>query len=279
MPSNVFEIWLRRWCIALSVLATVAVAAPARADVQACVDAHSEGQLLRDESKFLLARERFQTCLEAGCPEPIRVECGSLLGKLDELMPSVVLTAHDAQGGDVTDVEVELDGKPFATELTGRAVPVDPGSHTFVFRRRSDGAVATTKVLIVESTKRRTVSARFAGAAEPPSPSPSDAGRADSGIDQKTLAYILAAGGAVALGSFTYFGLSGRARHRELQDTCAPRCAASDASSVSTRYLLADISLVAAAGLLGAGVYFYVTAPAPAEADASGWVAGVNGRF
>jgi hypothetical protein len=207
------------------------------------------------------------------CPEPIRVECAALLSKLDQSMPSVVLTAQDERGNDVPDVRVEVDGKPYLDALSGRATAVNPGSHRFAFVR-PDGTRASLTALILEGVKARELIGRFGPGAD--TPAPAQAPTAVSG--RKTLAYVLGGAGVLALGAFGYFALSGKSELDDLRASCAPSCSASQASSVSAKYLLADISLVAAAGLLGSGAYLYFTAPSgPGAQQAFG--ARLSGSF
>lgn len=257
-------------------LAVLATAGSAAADVQACVDAHGDGQLRRDESNFTAARELFQGCIKPECPEPIRAECGEFLARVEELTPTVLVTAVDARGTDVTDATVELDGQRFLDVLTGRATPVNPGKHTFVFRR-ADGSTTETSVLVVEGTKGRSVVGRFPAprAVAPPEPTKEPPARSGS----HTLAYVLGGAGVVAFGSFAYFAMRGRAKEADLERSCKPRCSEQAARAVKTKYLIADLSLVAGAGLLGAGTYLYLSAPDDPTRGLSGFAVGYRGRF
>jgi hypothetical protein len=250
---------LRFWTALVAVLVLPAVA---RADVQACVDAHSEAQLKRDESDFLAARELFGRCVDMKCPEPIRVECAALLSKLDQSMPSVVLSAQDERGNDVPDVKVEVDDKPYLDALSGRATAVNPGSHRFAFVR-PDGSRTSVTALVLEGVKGRAIVGRFGAAAG----AAAEAQRPKAASSRKTLAYVLGGAGVVALGAFGYFALSGKSELDDLRAGCAPSCSDAQASSVSAKYLLADISLVAAAGLLGSGAYLYFSAPSGPRAE------------
>jgi hypothetical protein len=259
LPHPLFRAFL----FEITLLATLALATPARADVQACVEAHSEAQLKRDESDFLTARELFGRCIENECPEPIRMECAALLSKLEESMPSVVLTAKDDRGNDVLNVKVELDGKPYLDALSGRATAVNPGSRRFVFLR-PDGTRTTVTALILEGVKGRELVGRFSPTAHAPAAAQQPV---TTGSGRETVAYVLGGAGMLALGAFGYFALSGKSELDHLRATCAPNCSDSKASAVSANYLLADISLIAAAGLLGGGAYLYFTAPSGPDAE------------
>jgi hypothetical protein len=270
LPS--FGVWSFTAALALGF---VLQPATARADAKACVDAHGEGQERRDESNFTAAAELFQVCAADRCPRPIRSECRDFLSALEARMPTVIVTARDASGADVPDATVELDGKPFLERLSGLAVPLNPGQHTFVFRH-PNGSEARTRILILEGKKSREIVGVFAAPAATAKsaalPAP------ETGGQRRTVAYVLGGAGVLALGAFTYFALSGKADENELRDTCAPNCSEDDSGAVGTKYLLADISLVAAAGLFGTGAYFYFTAP-PEPAAGHAFSAGVRGRF
>ena len=60
--------------------------------------------------------------------------------------------------------------------------------------------------------------------------------------------------GAAGLASFTYFALSGRSDHSDLE-RCKPDCTESDVNSVHTKYLIADISLGVSVAALGVAAY------------------------
>ena len=90
---------------------------------------------------------------------------------------------------------------------------------------------------------------------------------------------MLGGAGIAALGSFAFFAASGRSRESELQKSCKPHCSDADARSVKTKYLIADVSLLAGLGLLGAGTYLYVSAPEDPKHGLNGLALGYAGRF
>ncbi|HEY3499843.1 MAG TPA: hypothetical protein VGK73_34365 [Polyangiaceae bacterium] len=251
----------------------------ARADVTACVDAHGNGQIRRDDGDYVGAVALFQGCVDPSCPRPIRQECTGFLQELEPKTSTVVLGARDESGADLPDVSVDVDGKPLLERLTGLATPVNPGQRVFTFRRAS-GAETKVTVLVLEGAKGREIVGTFAAPREAkPVPMAPDAPPASAGQGRKTIAYVLAGGALVALGSFAYFAASGSAKEKELRDTCAPSCSESDANAVGTQYLIADVSLVLAAGLLGGSAYFYFTAPTEPKTGERGLVLGMRGRF
>jgi hypothetical protein len=64
----------------------------------------------------------------------------------------------DAGGGSRPDVQVRVDGEPFASQIDGRPLQVDPGIHDFSFV--VDGHVfATQKIMIVQGQRNRFITA------------------------------------------------------------------------------------------------------------------------
>jgi hypothetical protein len=261
----------------------------ARADVRACIDAHSEGQVLRDQSHFLEARHRFVSCADPACPDAIRAECANLLTDLERALPTVVLAVRDAQGRDVPGARVELDGKPLENALNGRAVSVDPGAHSFRFIA-PDGRTEVIEAVALELVKGRPVEAEFdapvsALPAAGSQPAPAQSAVAThvapgSSHARPTLAYVLGGVGIAALAGSGYFAWSGRNQRHDLSETCAPACSDDQVSSVRTKYLLADILLGVGLGSLGAGAYFYFAPPAATQSfQGQGLMAGVKGVF
>jgi hypothetical protein len=122
-------------------------------------------------------------------------------------------------------------------------------------------------------------------AAPTPAPAPASPSAAPPPPDARPPWYSLVtvptwAFGGVALaglGLFTGFGLAGSSA-----EACAPSCTASQAASIRTDFVVADVSLVAGVAAAGAAVYFALTtkseepparsAPAPATA----WWLGVR---
>jgi len=141
------------------------LASAARAqDKQTCNAAYQDAQVARDAHKLLKAREQLRVCASASCPGFITKDCTEWLKDVEPRIPSVVFTAKNAAGADVTDVKVTMDGAPLADKLDGIAIEVDPGSHTFGF----EGSEGTRekKVLVPEGAKAQNVSVSFATAGE-----------------------------------------------------------------------------------------------------------------
>ncbi|WP_437564178.1 hypothetical protein [Sorangium sp. So ce542] len=164
--------------LALAVVAAAALALTgARADAQphkrACAAAYERAQGLRRDGKLLAAREALIACSQPTCPAAAVADCGPWLAEVEKSLPTVVIAARDAHGRERLDVRVLVDGRPLAAALDGKALPVDPGPHTFRYEPASGPAVEE-RVLIREGEKNRaiTVTLGASSTAAPASPPP-----------------------------------------------------------------------------------------------------------
>jgi hypothetical protein len=263
----------RRAAAALLLLSAVPIS-PARADPkgdkQACADAYEQGQRLRRDRALLDSRARFVTCSRV-CPPALESECASWLDEVNRALPTVVLGARLADGSDVVDVHVLLDGRPFIDRLDGKAVELDPGEHTFLFRA-ARGETIEEHVVVREGEKERAVAVVLGSPAPVPAPSspprPSQVTRPIP-VAVWTLLGLSAAG----LGGFAGFGLAGHSEQSSTLDACRPNCSPTLANEVLEKYRVADVSLgVAVAALAAATVLFLVrpTYSTPVRGDLGG---------
>jgi hypothetical protein len=232
-------------------LATV----PAHADPKAvCLDAVAQGQTLRDAHKLVDARAKFQICASATCPAAVRGDCASWVGELDKAVPTIVLSAKDAAGDEVTDATVTIDEEPMALRLDGQAVTVDPGLHKFRFVR-ADGSVATRETLVKEGDKVKGVEAVFgSGAAPAPSSTRSSWGAMRIGS--------IAVGGAGVAALASGIGLAFAAKSADNAakvDPSSMRLSASE--SAASEGNVATALVVAGSVLAATGLVLWFTAP------------------
>jgi hypothetical protein len=270
--------------------------ASGRADeVAACVKASEDGQQLRDDGKYKRAREQFVMCSRDACPGIVKKDCTEWLQALDRSTPSVVVGARDAAGKDLVDVKVMLDGQPFVTKLDGKPLPVDPGAHTMRYEAAGSPPVEE-QVVIHAGEKNRPLMVRFAGPAAPPEaprtvPGPPAPSGGSGGVP--TAAIVVGAIGVVALGSFTFFGITGKGDVSDLRSSgCAPNCDPAKVDAARNKLILADISLGVGVVALGVATWMVLanmkTAPTgvttglthvDVRAVAGGGVAEIGARF
>ncbi|MCW5835343.1 MAG: hypothetical protein KIS78_23280 [Labilithrix sp.] len=239
----------------------VAFAAPD--DREQCAASAEQAQQLRDEGKYRRAREQMLVCARDVCPGPIKSDCGKWLTELDRDAPTVVFGARDNNGVDVLDVQVSMDGALIQERLDGKPVLVDSGEHTFRFESK-DGGVKEERVLVRAAEKARPLIATFPSPVVPEKDKDKDKG-ADTGVppaESGSLVPTLIVGGigVVALGSFAFFGISGKNAVDDLQE-CKPTCSEDKVDSARTKLIIADISLGVGVVALGVAAYMFFTRP------------------
>lgn len=223
---------------------------------RACVEAHAEGQVERDAGHLLAARAQFLACGEPRCPLLVRRECLSFGEEIARQTPSVVLVATDDQNRDLPIASATIDATRPLTGDFGMGLELDPGAHR-VELRVADGRLQQTSFLLRAGEKLRRITVLF--------PAPASAPVSEPARPVPVAAYVLGGLGLLALGSFTYFGLEGKAKERELEH-CKPDCVQSDVDRMRAAYLAADISLSVSAVSLGVGGYLWLRAPSLAQA-------------
>lgn len=240
------------------------------ADAKAqCISAYEQGQKLKQEAQLSDARKQLLVCTREVCPDMLRHDCEQWLKEVDQRMPSVVLAAKDGKGADVTDVRVVIDGKEASERLDGKAIQIDPGDHVFVFEHAGQKAVER-KVLIREGEKHRVVSVTFgASSKDPGEDHPVEPSR-----PIPALTWVFGGLGLVALGSFAYFGATGKSEADEYQ-SCKPYCNESDVNATKTKLIVADVSLGVGIVSLGVATYLLVTRPKAQPASSAGMRFGV----
>jgi hypothetical protein len=243
--------------------ATMFVSAHARADEleekKACVAAADQGQVLRDEGKFRLAREAFMRCARKTCPELVSADCSEWLVDLEQRSPSVIVSATDGEGNALTRVKVTVDGEPLTELLDGKLLLIDIGE--LVVRYEAAGFESVEqRITIAPSDKQRALGVRFRAERAARSQTSPAASASQTDGDARPIplpTWIFGGTALAAFASATYFGLNGVAQRSEAlaADGCAPNCPASEKTSIRNKFLVADISL--GVGLVSAGLATY----------------------
>lgn len=236
---------------------------------EACVAASEDAQKLRKQKKLVAARKELLTCAQEACPAVVKKDCVSWLAEVEDSLPSVILSAKDGSGNDVTDAHVLVDGAPLVDKLDGSAISIDPGPHTFRFEPAS-GEPVETKVVVLEAEKKRVITVTLgekpkpvveAPPPPPPKPVTPEAPSEAPSPGIPTASWVLGGVALVSFASFGYFGLSGRADRDHLLDTCAPYCSKDDEKPARNKLLVADISLGVGIVSLGVATVLAITAP------------------
>jgi hypothetical protein len=217
--------------------------------VQECIVEHVQAQLLRNQGLLVAARAHLLECATATCPALVRNECVTLRHEVEAALPSVILGAIDERGRPTSEPMVSVDDSPELVPLDGRSVALDPGEHRLRFQH-PDGAIREVKLVLAESEHDRSVLADFRPKRD----------RRNTPRDSPWTKVMFASAGvgAVALGSFTFFALSGRAVQNDLE-RCKPNCEnRADIDRMRSRYLIADVSLGIALVSVGVGAYAWM---------------------
>jgi hypothetical protein len=269
-----------------------------------CIAANEKAQELRKGNKLTAARAQLTTCIATSCPGPVREDCAQRLGEIDSVMPAIIFEAKDGAGNDLAAVRVTIDGQPFAERLDGRALPVDPGEHRFVFQ--AEGRRMVDKMFIIrerDKTRRERIVMVADTGTDPTTTAPIGTTTATTpttpppavdtapGGQRKISTLVIVAGGVgvagLAVGIIT--GLMSTSSHSSLTSECTgnncPTTAQSDLDSFHSMRTISTIGyVVGAVGLVSAGV-LYFTSPKTQPGTTSAGVfvgptsAGFAGRF
>jgi hypothetical protein len=258
--------------LALCAVAALVARRASADDKATCLDAASNGQKLQDAHKLLEARNQFRACAGAACPAAVQSDCAGWLDAVEKGIPTVVFTAKDASGGDLSAVKVTMDGTLLTASLDGSSLPVDPGEHRFTFETDGQGKVSRT-ILIVQGQKDRREQVAFgqpgAGAAPPGSPFAKPTADQGAGLGtQKVLALVAGGLGVVGVGVGTAFGVITMSKKSDAQNACAgSTCTTMDGSSkwsdAASAGNVSTIGFVAGGVALAGAAVLWFTAPSP----------------
>jgi hypothetical protein len=227
----------------------------ARADnTDACLAAYEKSQQLKQQGKLGASREQLVQCVQPTCPALVKKDCSQWLADLDASTPTVIVNARDAEGKDVLNVRVLVDGAVLMDKLDGKPHPIDPGVH--VFRYEREGADPTEESIVIqEHEKNRVITAKIA---LPPASSTSPSMHLDTTApppSSPVLGYTLLGVGVAGVAVFSIFAAMGQHdvdQMRNGPDKCAPSCDPSRVDSARTKIIVANASL--GAGIVAAGV-------------------------
>lgn len=250
-----------RRAIAVALASFALVAADARGDEkQACIDATDAAQQLRLDGKLTAARERLLVCARPECPAIVRQDCSQWLSEVVAALPTVVLAARDAQGHDLFDVNVSVDGAPVVERLDGKPFVIDPGRHVLRFERLTATAI-DLEVLVRVGEKNREITATFPTAPAPMSTTPAPIGGDPHGRPSggpSPLVWLLGGTAVAALGTSLAFLIAQDVEYGHLASTCGGHCAPDQVSPVSTERTIAAWTAVGGGVSLAAAACVFV---------------------
>ncbi len=240
--------------IGTALLLPLTHSADAQADSKECAGAYEKSQELKSQSKLRAAREALLTCAQAACPDFIKRDCGKWLGEVDSQLPTVVFSAK-AKGEEISDVRVLIGEEVIAESLDGRSLPMDPGGRVFTFESEEHGT-KEVRFTVKEGQKAQNVVADYGG--EAPSGGGGGGSVSTDDASDKTLAYVFTGVGAVGLGAFAFFALTGKSDEDGLACADTKTCTDDDIDPIKQKYLFADIGLGVGVVSLGLATYFFL---------------------
>jgi hypothetical protein len=242
--------------LAVAVLASGKRAAADPGDAkEACRAGYEQGQVDRSQGHLRAASSEFRACSGLECAPFMRSDCTRWIDEVAADMPSLVVVARGAEGQDVANARVFVDGEPQSDRAAGLGFEVDPGPH--LLRVEAPGAEATTVQLVVHVGERE----RRVEVTLPPIATATPAAR------PLWPAYAFSGLAVVGLGTFATFAILGYSTQQGLH--CAPTCSDQQVDPIRTDYRVADIGL--GVGLVSAAVvaaYFLLTHGATSSSSA-----------
>jgi hypothetical protein len=252
------------------------------------------GRALVQTGKWIEASERFLevTSLQvpAGDVAVQKQAQADAAVELRTLTPRVPLVTVAAEGAELADCNVTIDGQPVASSLLSAGRLMNPGKH--LIEGRHGGERSHTEITVAEG-ERATAILKFAApqpplvAAPPPPPPSARETTAAPGSAQRTWGFVALGAGGVGLvvGGITGGIALGKKNDIDANANCRDnRCAPSEADQVDSYNALRTVSsvgFIAGGVLAAAGVVLLVTAPSGASAQAflGPQSLGVRGRF
>jgi hypothetical protein len=259
-----------RGAVLAALLAQAFLSNNASADVtkDQCVDVDTKAQSLRREGKLAEAREQLKVCIDPRCPAILREDCTQRMDELERAMPTIVFDAKDEQGWDLVPVRVAVDGHPLTDMLDGRALPVDPGEHTFTFQ--SPGKPPMTRRFVLKEGEKERRERIVLGATpttapeSPPDEVPSEP--ASPGKAPRLAGIVLGSAGLVGIGMGAVFGAltiynwsNSRNECRSPTNCPEPGQALADHDSAVTAARISNVAFVAGGALLAGGLALWVS--------------------
>lgn len=254
------------------------VAADAYADSSGpqCAAAYEQAQVEMKSGHLGAARAQLVTCSGETCPGWMVKQCLAWSDDVERNTPTVILEVK-VDGEEQTSVQVALDGAPWLTEISGRALPLELGAHTLTFAVPGLPPVQK-KVFLDEWEKRVRVEVAFAR----PKPNAAPAPRVEYPVPAG--AWTLGGIAVASVATGAAIGVWANAYRSKLETSCRPFCSDSSVHALSARYLAANIAFGVGLASAAGAVVWYALRPARLKAPAVGLVVlptsgGARGAF
>lgn len=233
---------------------------PSAPTSESCSAAYERSQTEKIAGHYVAATAAALECSQLGCNPAIVRECNRFYEQLQQDTPTLVFSARKGEGGELTEVRVEMDGKVVVEQIDGRPFALDPGPHEFAFIHPKRGRMELSETARV-GDHARVVEVTFADPNAPPPTAPG-AAAADvkPGPAVPVMTYVLGGVGILGLGSFALFRVSAVSDYNDYNANCSPQCNPADIDAVKRKFMISYASLgVGIAGVVGAGLVFALT--------------------
>jgi hypothetical protein len=230
--------------LALIGMSTASAARAESVSQAACLHSYEAAQRYRLQNKLRESKKSLSVCQDAACPSALRSDCTTWAREVEAATPTLAVVARSGSN-EIREVSVSMDGEEIAGELDKNPIPVDPGEHTFRFEAPGRPPVER-KLILKPGEKNRSVELDF--------PAPAETGRREP--PNFVPVYGLAAIGALALGSFTFFAIRSHSRKGDLE-SCKGHCPVDDVHAVRRDQIVADVSLGIGVVAVGVAAYLY----------------------
>jgi hypothetical protein len=262
----------RRTTAAAAMLLVAAYAETAQAQ-NTCNAAYEQADVLvhgTSSTRLLDARDKLRICSGSTCKSWMVKDCTKWLAEVEGRIPSVILTATDGSES-IAEAKVTADGAEVASRLDGRAIEIDPGEHTFVFKL-PDGRTVEKRALVREGQKGQAVAVTFTKEAAPaakPTPTPTAPTSTSTSTftsasppPLRSVGLVMGGAGIVGLSIGAIFGFSAMSAKDDAQcgadNLCADPGRLADARSQAKA---STWGLVVGGALLAGGVTLFLLAP------------------
>ena len=267
---------------AVALGASPAEAAPKRGP-GSCAFSYSHAETLAKAGQLREAKASMLKCATGSCSDNVRKECARRVTEIESDIPTIVPLVVNENGETVTEVTVTMDGELVAARTDGRAVPVDPGRHEFVFQTNRT-VLATLRTIIVQGQRNRTIEVSLrpgqvalTKSSVPTAPAPgalAPAGLVEAEDDMVEPAApdvppsrgrtftptTMILGGVAVLGAGGYFLTTFLGnKDADKLDACRPDCDQKTVDRIRAYFLAGKISLGLGVAALATGAYFYFT--------------------
>lgn len=277
---------MTRWGTVFATIGILTYAGTAAADPAACMSAAERGQKERAGGKLLDAQKDFLVCAAPDCPSIVAKDCATWSTEVASALSSIVIDAKDASGQDVGEAMATIDGAIVAKQLDGKAILIDPGSHTLEISTNTGPARKASQTFIAkEGEKARPIHLVLG---EPVSASSSNA-NADKGDGGHTILPWLTVGVGGALlvtGLVLFLTASTPEGCDDDTQTCAKRAGQTDADvqqnqedagSARGRRIIGVGSIVGGGVIAAAGLAWHFLEKPTTTASISPWLNGGSG--